>query len=877
MSGNGAHFTPDPSWPSILELATKLWGEPTDKANLKDVRFGKKQSKSVNTVTLVWHDYEAGKGGGYVEIHEAAIGPLPEKPKANGHAKNDGPWNHVDTIYPYVAADGRLILQVIRMLPTWNRKFSQRKPDPTSKSGWRWTIRDLPRETRPLYRLPELLASASTGVTVWITEGEKDCDNLRSLGLVATCPIGGAGKWWAHYPEAFRDRHVVVLPDHDPQAIKDGMPLWHPDGRPVLPGQDHADTVARSLVGIAASVRVLMLPNLPSKGDVSDWLEAGGNRFDLERLAREAPEYVPPAAPPPPNDGGGEVEDEGDGPPEEPPPPEDDPGGAGDAEPLPVIRCVAGELSRMVREAEEALLAADEPVYQRGVLVRPAVVEYDAAPPSGSKVKRKTHAASLVEIKPPAMLRLLDRVANWQKFDRRARGGGAWTDCDPPTKVVEILLASRGEWSFPVIRGILTTPTIRSDGTLLTKPGYDPDSRYYLSFPSNLVLPDIPEAPTKVQALESLARLDALLDGYEFLNKADGVYRAVAQGMLMTQVLRCGMEVSPMQAVSATAPGSGKSHLVDLASTVATGRWCPVMNAGKNDEETEKGINTKLMSGVPGFSIDNVHKTLNLEALNTATERPLLQPRNFGTLTDVLIENGVVIYMTGNNLDVLDEQIRRTMLCKMDVAEEHPEQRAFKVDPIVTVLADRGRYVADVLIITRAYLAHLEAGGEPPAIAPYGSYPDWDRFVRHPLVWLKGVDPLDCQEGMRADDPVKQRRASIIDAWREAFKDKPMTLAEAARFAMTPPVHFAHPNAPQDVKDAEMAVYLAEKAVQEDLLNALRDVFPAGKDGINTVAWSAWMRRFASRKTDGWRFVKDDDPDTSKHHGGSKWRLQKVG
>ena len=57
MSGNGAHFTPDPSWPSILELATKLWGEPTDKANPKDVRFGKKQSKSVNTVTLVWHDY----------------------------------------------------------------------------------------------------------------------------------------------------------------------------------------------------------------------------------------------------------------------------------------------------------------------------------------------------------------------------------------------------------------------------------------------------------------------------------------------------------------------------------------------------------------------------------------------------------------------------------------------------------------------------------------------------------------------------------------------------------------------------------------------------------------------------------------------------
>ena len=80
------------------------------------------------------------------------------------------------------------------------------------------------------------------------------------------------------------------------------------------------------------------------------------------------------------------------------------------------------------------------------------------------------------------------------------------------------------------------------------------------------------------------------------------------------------------------------------------------MNAGKNDEETEKGINTKLISGVPGFSIDNVHRMLDLEALNTATERPLLSPRQFGALTDIEIENGAVIYMTGNNLAIIGEQ-----------------------------------------------------------------------------------------------------------------------------------------------------------------------------------------------------------------------------
>jgi putative DNA primase/helicase len=53
-------------------------------------------------------------------------------------------------------------------------------------------------------------------------------------------------------------------------------------------------TVARSLHGIAASVRVLLLPNLPPKGDVSDWLDAGNTINRLNQLADEAAEYAPP-------------------------------------------------------------------------------------------------------------------------------------------------------------------------------------------------------------------------------------------------------------------------------------------------------------------------------------------------------------------------------------------------------------------------------------------------------------------------------------------------------------------------------------------------------------------------------------------------------
>ena len=443
-------FQPDPSWPSILELATKLWGEPTDWSHDKnEAWFGKHQSKNIKIKERVWFDYEANQGGGYIEIHEAAIGPLPEPPpktngKANGHGGKLPPWENVGTVYPYLDASGQLVLEVIRTLNGVPR-FTQRRPNGVTRIGttkWRWSVKDIPAAERPLYRLPELLASGAR--TVFVVEGEKDCDRVRSLGLIATCPIGGAGKWRVEYVEALRDRHVVVLPDNDPQARgPHDEPLWHPDGRPILPGQDHAAVVAASLHGVAASVRVLLLPNLPVKGDVSDWLDAGGDRFELERLAREVPEYVPPSRsppppPPPPEDEGEDEEGPPDGPPDVPP--AGDPAGPGNDPPLPTISCMAGELPRMVRQAEEALLKAGAPIYQRSVLVRPAEQEYPAA--DGST----THSAALVPITSAAMMGLLSRVAIWRKWDGRVRGGGGWVTCDPPLKVVEILLASRGEW-----------------------------------------------------------------------------------------------------------------------------------------------------------------------------------------------------------------------------------------------------------------------------------------------------------------------------------------------------------------------------------------------------------------------------------------------
>ena len=189
-----------------------------------------------------------------------------EPKPTNGSAGKVPPWENIGTIYHYHDADGALILDVIRTI-NGSPRFLQRAPD------GKWSVKHIPNHDKLLYRLPGLRASGDA--TVWITEGEKDADRLHDELLIATCNIGGAGKWRDEYADEFRGKHCVILQDND-QA-----------------GRDHTAKVARSLVGTAASVKVLLPPGLPEKGDVSDWLDDSGTVEELERLARDAPEYRP--------------------------------------------------------------------------------------------------------------------------------------------------------------------------------------------------------------------------------------------------------------------------------------------------------------------------------------------------------------------------------------------------------------------------------------------------------------------------------------------------------------------------------------------------------------------------------------------------------
>lgn len=258
----------------MAEVAKLVWGEPNAAmSSKKELRWGSHGSRSVDIGKGTWFDHETKAGGGVLDFLEREKGLRNGAQfdwlKANGFDLEEQPrreGKRIVATYDYHDDAGETIFQVVRFEP---KSFLQRRQatpdDPPDKirDGWVWSVRGV--RLVP-YRLPELQAALAFDRPVLIVEGEKDVENLAKLGIVATCNPMGAGKWPQHFPEFFVGADVIIVPDNDEA------------------GRAHRDLVGSSLDGTAASVRVLELPGLKPKGDISDWLAAGGTAEALNAL-----------------------------------------------------------------------------------------------------------------------------------------------------------------------------------------------------------------------------------------------------------------------------------------------------------------------------------------------------------------------------------------------------------------------------------------------------------------------------------------------------------------------------------------------------------------------------------------------------------------
>ena len=170
-------------------------------------------------------------------------------------------------------------------------------------------------------------------------------------------------------------------------------------------------------------------------------------------------------------------------------------------------------------------------------------------------------------------------------------------------------------------------------------------------------LSPIPEHPTEEQARAALEMLADLFAEFSFKDKQ--LDRSVALSGLLTALVRGALPTAPVLLVHADTPGTGKSYLIDLIATIATGRLCPVITASKSAEETEKRIGSVLLSGTPIVSLDNGTHDLGGELLCQLTERPVVKIRILGRSEMPDCECRTAVYATGNNITFKGDMVRR--------------------------------------------------------------------------------------------------------------------------------------------------------------------------------------------------------------------------
>jgi hypothetical protein len=426
-----------------------------------------------------------------------------------------------------------------------------------------------------------------------------------------------------------------------------------------------------------------------------------------------------------------------------------------------------GFLPQAVDAAEAELLAAGVPIYQRyDTLVRPIRLTVSA---DQEGVGRDSGALILQPVVPAWLREQFALTARWV---RETEDGPK--RIDPPAQAGIAYLARVGDWRVPFLQGVIQSPTLRADGTMLQEPGYDTASAL-LYDPGNVVFPPVPEEPSKADAEKAIALIAEPFRDFCFASEAD---RSVTLAAVLTALVRPMFPSAPLFAIDAPTAGTGKSLLAETIGVIATGHKPAMLSQGFNGEEDQKRLSSVLMAGDQVIVMDNCERPIQGDFLCSMLTQERVRPRILGKSEMRTLPTRCLVLATGNNLTLSGDVTRRALICRMDPGMERPDQRQFSFDPRAEARANRPHLVMAGLTALRAYIG----AGRPQPLDKIGSFEDWN-LVREAIVWLGHDDPADTRERILADDPAKAVLLDLLRLWWSALQDRPVTLAQLAAMA----------------------------------------------------------------------------------------------
>jgi hypothetical protein len=433
-----------------------------------------------------------------------------------------------------------------------------------------------------------------------------------------------------------------------------------------------------------------------------------------------------------------------------------------------LITIEGGKLPQIIKQIEGEMIFNAGNLYQRaGSLVR-AIHTEKAIEEKGVTIP--ANSLTIHAINESYLSHHFTKIAKWQKYNARAK---SFARIDAPSIYANTYFSLVGDWNLPVLRGITECPTLRRDGSLIRKSGYDKSSGLYVDYQGETV--NVLNNPTKQDALDALEILKQPLKDFSFLAEID---RAVILAAMLTAVVNYSIPTTPWFAIDAPIMGSGKSLLADIVSMIATGRKATVISQGNDETEDEKRLGALLMRGVPLLNLDNIERPVSGDMICSMTTQTQVSVRQLGQSKMIDLPTNCTKLAIGNNIVFKGDMTRRVLLCQLDPQCERPDARKFDIDLNEWIPANRHKLLGAALTVLRAYIH----AGKPLAgqITPYGSFDDWNNLIRASLLWLGVDDPMDTRQRLESSDPVKSELGAVLALWFGSFGEQGRTAAEIA-------------------------------------------------------------------------------------------------
>ena len=425
-------------------------------------------------------------------------------------------------------------------------------------------------------------------------------------------------------------------------------------------------------------------------------------------------------------------------------------------------------LNEVINSAEDLLFkySLDKGIFQRSRSIVRVIRAKFLPEEKRFKRSRAKDAAIIQEVDQAYLTLLLSELGKFSRLD--SNGNICQINC--PEKISKYLLAKK-EWKLPMLTGIINTPTLRYDGSILDKQGYDEFSGLLL-VSNEFDFEKIPENPTPQEIEEAKNIILRIFKDFPFENEAS---LSVALAAVLTALIRKSIPTAPLFGFSAPVMSSGKSLLADIVSLVLTGRPNGVISLTDSETEERKRILSILLEGESLVCYDNVDKPFGNATFCSILTQQEYKDRILNKNETKTVPTNITFLVTGNNLTFIGDISTRALICKLDPKVERPEERRFDLNLYEYIPQNRGMLVSKFLTLLRGYIV---AGKPKQDFKQYARFEEWSDLVRATIVWLGLADPCETRKDIEEEDPIRLQLSALFNSWYEIFGDEEVKVRE---------------------------------------------------------------------------------------------------